>query len=140
MNYINKLNHWANHHTNFGTDSFRVLLGIFLIFKGIDFINQTETLISVLKPIDTYSSSMLIVHYVSMGHIVGGLLITVGLLTRLAIIIQLPILIGAVLINFVGQMVPMDFWQATIALAAAIFFLFYGSGKHSLDYNFKLEM
>ena len=140
MNYINKLNKWANNHTNYGMDTFRILLGVFLFVKGIDFINQTESLLQILNPIDTYSSSMLIVHYVSMGHVVGGLLIAVGLLTRLAVILQLPILIGAVFINFIGELVVFDVWQASIALLASVFFLFYGSGKHSLDYNFKLEM
>jgi uncharacterized membrane protein YphA (DoxX/SURF4 family) len=70
----------------------------------------------------------------------GGLLIMLGFLTRLSIIVQLPILLGAVIINFVGDMIPGNLWQAIIALLAAVFFLFYGSGKHSLDYNFKLEM
>ncbi|MCT4624640.1 MAG: DoxX family protein [Schleiferiaceae bacterium] len=140
MKTITQLNKWANAHTNYGTDALRVFLGAFLFIKGIDFINQTESLVQIISPIDTYGSSMLLVHYIALGHMLGGLLIMLGFLTRLSIIVQLPILLGAVIINFVGDMIPGNLWQAIIALLAAVFFLFYGSGKHSLDYNFKLEM
>jgi putative oxidoreductase len=39
------------------------------------------------------------VHYIASAHFLGGILIVFGLLTRWAILAQLPILIGAVLIN-----------------------------------------
>jgi hypothetical protein len=29
---------------------------------------------------------------------------------------------------------------ATVVLAATIFFIFYGAGKHSADYYFKMQM
>jgi hypothetical protein len=49
-------------------------------------------------------------------------------------------LIGAFVINFTGEMVLENLIQATIALTAAVFFVVYGSGKHSVDYNLKLNM
>ena len=140
MLVLKRLNKWANNHTNYGTDTLRILLGLFLFLKGLDFIRQSEYIVQLLNPLDTFGSSMIIVHYIAMAHLVGGLLVSLGFLTRLSLIIQLPILIGAVLINFVGVMIPGDLWQALIAMIAAVFFLFYGSGKHSLDYNFKLEV
>jgi len=42
-------------------------------------------------------SSFLFAHFIAFAHLVGGLLIAMGLITRPAILFQLPILIGAVL-------------------------------------------
>jgi hypothetical protein len=46
---------------------------------------------------------------------------------------------GAILINFFGEMNVVNFILATITLVTSVFFLFYGSGKHSADYYFKME-
>jgi uncharacterized membrane protein YphA (DoxX/SURF4 family) len=78
-------------------------------------------------------------HYIAAAHIVGGTIIVFGLLTRWAIIAQLPILLGAILINFFGEMNVGNLIMALIALIVSVFFLFYGSGKHSADYFFKME-
>lgn len=39
-----------------------------------------------------------LLHYVALAHFVGGLLLVIGLLTRLAALVQVPILAGAVFI------------------------------------------
>ena len=82
---------------------------------------------------------MLTVHYVAFAHLIGGVLIAVGLLTRWAILFQLPIIIGAILINFIGVMQPGRLFEASIILILSLFFLFYGSGKHSTDYYMKMQ-
>ncbi|MGZ9736001.1 hypothetical protein [Flavobacterium sp. GNP002] len=70
---------------------------------------------------------------------VGGIMIAFGLLTRWAIIEQLPILIGAIVVNFMGEMQSQNLLLALLILGACIFFLFYGSGKNSADYYFKMQ-
>ena len=42
-------------------------------------------------------ATVALAHYVTMGHLVCGFMLAVGLLTRLAAFIQLPILLGAVI-------------------------------------------
>ena len=140
MYAVSKLNKWANAHTNLGFDVLRVLLGAFLFYKGMDFMAHTGMIIDVLEPVKTFGWTMIIVHYISLVHLVGGLFIMLGLLTRPSILLQLPILLSAVLLNFVGEMVVMNLLQALIALLLSIFFLMYGSGKHSVDYNLKLRV
>ncbi|SDM24815.1 DoxX protein [Catalinimonas alkaloidigena] len=139
MDTIVRLNKWANAHTNVGFDFLRIALGGFLFYKGIDFMTQTEQIIRVLDPIDTFGWTMIIVHYIAMVHLFGGLLIAIGLLTRLSILIQLPILIAAVLLNFIGDMNVSNLVQASAALLLSCFFLVYGSGKHSADYMLKMR-
>lgn len=82
---------------------------------------------------------MLTFHYIASAHIMGGIMIVFGLLTRWALIAQLPILLGAVLINFIGEMNAINLMVATITLALSVFYTIYGSGKHSADYYFKMQ-
>lgn len=141
MKLIKKLNKWANSHAYCPIDILRVALGIFLIYKGIYFFKNSSFLEILLNDIDFggYSSIMWSVHYVGLFHFVGGIMIVFGLLTRLALIVQLPIFIGAVAINFFGTMHLQNFTEASIVLILSLFFLFYGSGKHSVDYDLKME-
>ena len=141
MKLIKKLNKWANSHAYYPIDILRVALGIFLIYKGIYFFKYSSFLEILLNDIDFggYSSIMWSVHYVGLFHFVGGIMIVFGLLTRLVLIVQLPIFIGAVAINFFGTMHLQNFTEASIVLILSLFFLIYGSGKHSVDYDLKME-
>ena len=63
----------------------------------------------------------------------------IGFFTRWSIWFQLPIVLCALLINFFGEFNLSNFIQSSIVFLLCVFFSFYGSGKHSLDYNFKME-
>jgi putative oxidoreductase len=139
MNNVKHLNKWANAHTYFPVDLIRMTLGVILFLKGISFITNTQYLADLLSPIDKYGGGMILLHYVASAHILGGILIFFGLLTRWAIIIQLPILIGAVVINFMGQMNTQNLLFSVVILVFCISFIIYGSGKHSADYYFKMQ-
>lgn len=140
MQILHKLNRWANSHTNVWFDAIRVGFGVFIFIKGIQFSTETQYLVDLIAPNMSTMGSVFIVHYVAMAHLCGGLFIVMGMLTRLTIIIQIPILLGAVLINFTGVMDLENLLQAVFALLLATFFVVYGSGRHSVDYNLKLNM
>jgi uncharacterized membrane protein YphA (DoxX/SURF4 family) len=137
---IVKLNKWANAHTNVFMDVLRVLFGGFMFYKGICFLNDSDYLSQVLTGISPEGTYFILIHYVSLVHFCGGLFIMLGLLTRLCSFLQIPILIGAVLINFVGKMDASNLVQASAGLLLSVFFMFYGSGKHSVDYSLQLNM
>ncbi len=139
MATIKSLNKWANAHTYYPLDLLRLALGVFLFIKGVDFMSNQVQMAEVIKPFQDMPGGMLILHYVAPAHFVGGFLIVVGLLTRWAVLAQLPILIGAVLVNFLGEMNTTNLILALITLAVCLFFLFYGSGKHSMDYYLKMQ-
>ena len=82
---------------------------------------------------------MLTSHYIAAAHIMGGVMIICGLLTRWALKPQLPILIGAVLLNFIGDMNSINLIISLATLATSIFYTVYVSEKHSADYYFKME-
>ena len=139
MDTVKNLNKWANAHTYFPIDLLRVALGIFLFMKGISFITNIQYLADLISPIDKIGGGMFLIHYIAPAHMVGGIMIMFGLLTRWAIIAQLPILIAAIVINFMGEMHSQNLFLALITLVICSFFLFYGSGKHSADYYFKMQ-
>jgi putative oxidoreductase len=139
MDSVKVLNKWANAHTYYFLDILRIALGVFLFIKGTSFITNSQYLVDLLSPLSNLKGGMLTFHYIAAAHIMGGIMIAFGLLTRWAIIAQLPILLGAVIINFIGVMRVNDLIVAMACLVAALFFLFYGGGKHSADYYFKME-
>lgn len=140
MDRVKSLNKWANAHTSYPLDLVRIALGVFLFLRGAFFVANRQYLHEILGHMNrNFGSEMLLIHYVASAHMVGGIMIVFGLLTRWSIWVQLPILIGAVMINFLGQMNAQNFIMATITLLVCIFFLFYGSGKHSADYYFKMN-
>jgi putative oxidoreductase len=139
MNNVKSLNKWANGHTYLPVDLLRMALGVFLFMKGMYFVSNIQYLVDLISPIDRIGGGMFLLHYIAPAHLVGGILIFFGLLTRWAIIAQLPILICAVIINFMGNMHHQNLLLAIMTLAVCVAFLIYGSGKNSADYFFKME-
>ena len=136
---VKSLNKWANAHTNYGIDALRVALGIFLIYKGASFITNSRDFEDLIASLSNFMGGMLTFHYIAAAHIMGGIMIIFGLLTRWAIIAQLPILFGAVVVNFIGEFSAINLLLSGLALALSLFFLYFGGGKHSADYYFKME-
>ena len=80
--------------------------------------------------------AVLLVHLVASAHLMGGILIVIGLITRIAILFQLPILAGAIL--FVNSKTGFYSMDSELALSVLVFvlllvFLVFGSGKLSVD-------
>lgn len=136
---VKSLNKWANAHSTVTFNSIRILLGVFLIYKGFYFINNSGAFTDLIAPVSNFMGGMLTFHYIASAHIMGGVMIIFGLLTRWALIAQLPILLGAVLINFLGEMNVANLLIATVTLVASLFYTIYGSGKYSADYFFKMQ-
>jgi len=92
----------------------------------------------MITEIDVGFVNMAMAHYVAFAHLVGGLLIAMGLLTRFAIIFQLPILFFAVFFvniqqGFFFASNNLEFEISLITFILLIVFLIYGSGKLSID-------
>ena len=139
MGRIKTLNKWANAHTYIPLDILRMALGVFLIVKGVEFMSDSAGMATVMEPFKNWPASWLILHYITFAHFAGGFFIIIGLLTRWAVIIQFPMLIGAILTNFLGEMNSTNLILAIVTFVVCLFFLFYGSGKHSADYYLKMQ-
>jgi putative oxidoreductase len=138
MNYVQRLEHWGDTHHPKWIDLLRIALGIFLLFKGIEFANNMTAVTNLVKNNAHFSDLMviLLVHYVLGAHLLGGALLTLGLLTRFACLIQIPILLGAIIFVNASLLKPFsELFLSILILALLVYFLIVGSGPWSLDSN-----
>jgi putative oxidoreductase len=138
MNTVTRIEHWADTHHPRWIDYIRIALGLFIFFKGVMFISNTEALMGMMTTIDIGFVNMALAHYVAFAHLVGGLMIAMGLLTRFAIVFQLPILFFAVFFvniqqGFLSVSNNLEFEISLVTFILLIVFLIYGSGKLSID-------
>jgi len=137
MNLLHRLEHWGDTHHPRWLDIVRVLLGIFLCIKGIEFLSQMSLELDRVASRMTFSPFMLMVvgHYTIFAHLLGGFLLAIGLATRLACIIQIPILIGAVIFNASeGIWKPYsELSLSIIVLILLVYFLIAGNGRWSFE-------
>ncbi|AWW31310.1 DoxX family protein [Echinicola strongylocentroti] len=142
METISKIESWADtHHPNW-IDFIRMALGLFIMYKGIMFIANTSALMEIMSNSDLQFFNLALAHYVAFAHLVGGFMIASGLLTRFAIIFQIPILLGAVFFvninqGFLSVSNNLEFELSLGVLILLVVFLIYGSGKFSLDHWMK---
>jgi putative oxidoreductase len=140
MTLLQRVEHWGDTHHSKWLDIVRIALGIFLCYKGIDFLNNMSGMMSLMAENVPFSSFMLILlgHYIVFAHIVGGFLIALGVLTRFACLIQIPILLGAIIfINSSGNMMRpySELFISILILLILIFFLIVGNGPWSVTLN-----
>lgn len=118
-------------------DALRILLGLFLFTKGMFFLEHVTDIFNLFNSsqgvLYTGKSHVL----PSMVHMVGGLMIAFGMLTRLALLCQIPILIGALLIvNPLRDGAQASYAEVILSLfitALILFFMIKGPGRYSID-------
>jgi putative oxidoreductase len=138
MNFLQRLEHWGDRHHPAWMDIIRIVLGIFLIYKGIDFLNHMSDLISLMSANNSYFGDFAYVlagHYAVGAHILGGIFLTLGVYTRAACLIQIPVLLGAVFFLGTNQEMLRPYSELAltiIVLLLLIYFLIAGNGPWSV--------
>jgi putative oxidoreductase len=145
MSVITNVERWGNSHRPGFLDLFRIALGLFITFKGLFFITHMHELENTTAGVNMWFAGAFLSHYVIFAHILAGPLIVVGLFTRIACLIQIPILIGAViLVNApkglfsVGNHMELEI--SLIVLVGLIVFMIFGAGRFSIDAKRRREM
>lgn len=138
MSVITDVERWGNDHRPGFLDIFRIALGVFITYKGLQFITHLSDLQNTTAGINIWFAGATLAHYVIFAHILAGPMIAFGLYTRIACLIQLPILIGAVfLVNypkgfmFLGNHMELEI--SLIVLIGLIVFMIFGAGRFSID-------
>ncbi len=93
---------WAEAHPKVWLDGVRIYLGLGLFIRGVFIISNTraEFIQTLLQRMEyPWIVTVVLLHYIALAHLIGGLMLTVGLLTRIAAWVQIPILAGALLIH-----------------------------------------
>ncbi|MDZ4714653.1 MAG: DoxX family protein [Cytophagales bacterium] len=138
MSVLTKIEGWGNAHRPGFLDIFRIALGIFITYKGVEFASNIETLELSVQGLTMLFTGVVISHYVIFAHLLCGPLIAFGLLTRIMCFVQLPILIGAVaLVNapkgFMSVGNHMELEVSLVVLFGLLVFMIFGAGKFSID-------
>lgn len=139
MNLVEKFQYWGDRHHPKWLDIIRIALGIFLCWKGVDFLRNTSDLITLMQNTSPFGSFVLILlgHYVTFAHIIGGFFLAIGMFTRAACLIQIPILLGAIIfVNISRTEVAFspysELFLSIIVLLLLIYFLIIGNGPLSV--------
>jgi uncharacterized membrane protein YphA (DoxX/SURF4 family) len=94
-------------------------------------------LLQTMSTRDVPFATMALAHYVAMAHLFGGFLLAFGLITRVAALVQVPVLFGAVFFIHLkeGLFTPGQTLEfSALVLFILVLFSICGSGRLSADY------
>lgn len=119
-----------------GLDLIRIYLGVGLMVRGALFISRPDILVEFLKRTHSWFIPLAAAQYVVAAHLCGGILLALGLGTRVAAAAQIPPLLGAVLFVHIGEGLltagqSLEF--AALVLVMLVAFSVFGAGRISLD-------
>ena len=119
-----------------GFDMVRAYLGIGLFVRGILFVSRPELVMGYLSSHENWFLPYAIAHYVAIAHLGGGVLLALGLATRLAAAVHVPVLFGAVFLVHSGEGLltagqSLEF--SALVLMLLLVYLVVGSGPLSVD-------
>lgn len=121
---------------------FRIILGLSLFLKGIQFIENKTLLQKVVNETAVLNDYFWLQTLIPWINIFGGAFILIGLFTRFACLIQIPILIGAIV--FVNSKTGLFAGESELAfsiiiLSLLILFIVEGDGLLSWRKTIKKE-
>ncbi len=121
-----------------GLDILRIYLGVALFVRGASFIARPDALTSYMERTGQLLVPMVLSHYIVGAHIAGGILLILGLGTRVAALSQVPILAGAVFLVHWGEgllSAGQSLELSALVLAILLVIGVFGPGHFSLDYR-----
>jgi putative oxidoreductase len=118
-----------------GFDLIRIYLGVGLAVRGILFLMDPSWIGQMLSG---SASSTLWPRVIALGHLAGGVLLAVGLFTRLAAAVQVLPVLGAVIMLHLREDLASDNQSlefSALVLVMLVFFACFGAGEWSLDHQ-----
>ena len=130
---------WAETHPKVWLDCVRIYLGIGLFIRGVLIITNSRAafVTDMLARVgDSWFVGAALLHYIALAHLVGGVMLTVGVLTRIGAAVQLPILAGALFLihgreGLMGPSQSLEFSALVLFLLVVV--LIAGPGPLSVD-------
>jgi uncharacterized membrane protein YphA (DoxX/SURF4 family) len=136
----NRFSTWVGAHRRHLLDLVRIYLGIGLLIKGIFYL-QNPALMGIAGAPGWLTAAAKFAPFV---HIVGGLLLAAGVLTRVAALIQMPIVFAALFYLHLPRMAQSMQAREAVEFSALVLFLLsiffvVGPGPLSLAERFNLR-
>ncbi|HXV75128.1 MAG TPA: DoxX family protein [Candidatus Polarisedimenticolaceae bacterium] len=136
VRWVERWVRWADSRRHLYFDFVRIYMGVALFVKGLQFVSDRTYLEGVLTEEMRFVPTAL-THYIPAAHLSGGFLLTIGLLTRFAAAIQIPVLFGATFVVYMPQgffTYGQNFEFAALVLFLLVMVFLYGGGRLSADY------
>src|SRR4051794_24350514 len=135
MAQSHSLPNWVHSYKTVFFTLFRALLGLLLFIKGIYFVFNHQQLGELIEETRFSINSDFFAYLISIVHLFGGAFIALGLLTRISILLQLPVLLGAIVFNVVSRTSgsPFELLLALFILILLVYYLVKGPGTISMD-------
>jgi uncharacterized membrane protein YphA (DoxX/SURF4 family) len=132
MKRINELLQMLEKNRETAYSIVRIYLGIALFVRGIILFADPAAITTLAGAHEIYMWHS----YIVGAHLIGGLLLALGILTRIAALFQIPILFGAVFFIHIQQGLitgGQSLELAGLVLVLLFVYLLFGSGKYSID-------
>jgi uncharacterized membrane protein YphA (DoxX/SURF4 family) len=142
MSLLTKIKSWTDNHNPKWLALFRVALGAILLLRGVAFLNNLPELERMINENNLSEYRSLLRNALPWVHIAGGFLIIIGIFTRFAAFVQIPVLLAVVffITNKNGVFaVETDLSFSILILLMLVVFVIEGSGTLSLAGYFKEE-
>jgi putative oxidoreductase len=116
----------------------RVTLGLILAIRGLYFLTSIQPLYYLIEGsrLSKLNMNMPLALFVSWVHLLGGTFIILGLLTRISVWAQIPIILGAIFFINLNNGLPHSFPELLLSvfvLILLILFALAGGGNISMD-------
>lgn len=139
MNLVQRVEHWGDTHHPQWLDIVRIALGIFLCYKGVQFLTNMGGMLNLMTTKMSFGSftSVLMSNYISFAHILGGILLILGVLTRFACLLQIPVLLGAIFFISISPDMYRPFSELALAIVVfllLVLFLIVGNGNGKMSF------
>ncbi|MDE2730156.1 MAG: DoxX family protein [Bacteroidota bacterium] len=138
---IQKTVEWLDRYREVAFDLIRIYLGIGLFARGVLFAFDATTFVSLLPEGSPAWLGVGQIHaVVAVLHLLGGLCIAAGFWTRVAALVQVPILFGAVFLSL-GSLfsASQSFELSSLVLFLLLLVVVCGSGTWSLDHRLRFR-
>jgi uncharacterized membrane protein YphA (DoxX/SURF4 family) len=130
---------WVDAHSDVFLDAIRIYLGIGLIVKGLYIMTNRDQVLALLDAGGGLSLAvMTAAHLVIPIHFAGGLLLALGLVTRPAALLQIPVVAGALICVYLPRLASLEMRENIEFSGLVLFLLFviaaHGPGRCSVDH------
>ena len=136
-NFFAKLEQWSHHHHKAWMDVARMLFGLMLHLKGLYFIFRTWGVFQSAPGSSNGQEEIIVVYVLAFLHIMMGTLIVIGVGTRYASLIMIPVIIASVFFSNQHLNNALQIVYSVITLGLSIFYFMHGDGRFSVKQYMK---
>jgi uncharacterized membrane protein YphA (DoxX/SURF4 family) len=120
----------------------RIILGIALLYKGIQFVKNDALLTTIIANEEGVKQFIWLHQLIPFAHLLSGVFITIGYYTKWMAMSQIPILIGAIFFIYTDKRAYLSTIElpfAVIILVLVTLFSIKGDGIYSIKNLIKKE-